>query len=58
MTGENPLQEEARPVCPVCLDVRGLRVPMEFRRPDGADFGFFECPTCHLSFGARPKPQP
>ena len=63
VTGDNPLPEEGPPVCPLCLDVRGLRVPMELRRPLGADFGFYECPACHLSFGDRrgatgEKPQP
>jgi hypothetical protein len=53
MTETDRPDEDGPPVCPVCLDVRGIRVRMELRRPDGADFGFFECPTCHLSFGDR-----
>ena len=63
VTGQDTAYEDGPPVCPVCFDVRGMRVPMELKRPEGADFGFFECPTCHLSVAdlrqaPREKPRP
>jgi hypothetical protein len=53
MTVDDRAERAGAPVCPVCVDVRGVRVPMELKRPEGEEFVYFECPTCHIGIGDR-----